>query len=120
MTPEPVDENARWTFRVSLLILGLCVMAMVYLSEALVGTIEPVLNSSGLSALFVGVIVIPIIGNAAEHAASIQVAYRNQMELALGISMGSSMQVAVDMKSGELQFESPPVLREKLERAWRE
>ena len=68
---------------------------MVYLSEALVGTIEPVLNTSGLSPFFIGVIVIPIIGNAAEHAAAIQLAFKNQMELALGISLGSSMQVAL-------------------------
>lgn len=94
-TIELLGPAARWSFRVSLLILGLCVVAMVYLSEALVGTIEPVLNTSGLSPFFIGVIVIPIIGNAAEHAAAIQVAYKNQMELALGISMGSSMQVAL-------------------------
>jgi Ca2+:H+ antiporter len=92
---EQAAIDSRWSLKISLLLLVVCVVAMVYLSEALVGTIEPVLNSSGLSPLFIGVIVIPIIGNAAEHAAAIRVAFKNQMELALSISMGSSMQVAL-------------------------
>lgn len=91
----PEETKPAWTLRRALIVLILSVLAMAYLSEALVGSIEPLLKTSGMSELFVGIIVIPIIGNAAEHAVAIQVAMKNKMELALGVSMGSSMQVAL-------------------------
>jgi len=100
-TSEPGDEvleessKPPWSLRKSLLVLLLSVLAMAYLSEALVGSIEPLLKVSGMSELFVGIILIPIIGNAAEHAVAVQVAMKNKMELAIGVSMGSSMQVAL-------------------------
>lgn len=98
-TLEPGDEviegEPKWSLRVALALLVASVVAMVYLSEALVGSIEPLLHVSGLSSFFIGVIIIPIIGNAAEHAVAVQVALKNQMELAIGVSMGSSMQIAL-------------------------
>jgi Ca2+:H+ antiporter len=92
---EVVESEPQWSLRVALLLLVGSVIAMAYLSEALVGSIEPLLHDSGLSPLFIGVIVIPIIGNAAEHAVAVQVALKNQMELTIGVSMGSSMQIAL-------------------------
>lgn len=65
------------------------------MSEMLVGEIEAVTETLGLTELFVGVIVVAIIGNAAEHSAAILVAHRNQMDLALGIAVGSSTQIAL-------------------------
>ncbi|MBI5879659.1 MAG: calcium/proton exchanger [Chloroflexi bacterium] len=99
-TAQPGDEIVEetqppWTLRKALIVLILSVVAMAFLSETLVGSIDPLLKASGMSQLFVGIILIPIIGNAAEHAVAIQVAVKNQMELALGVSMGSSMQVAL-------------------------
>jgi Ca2+:H+ antiporter len=98
-TVEPGDEVVEveppMSLRLSLVLLTLSVIAMAYLSEALVGSIEPLLKESGLSPFFIGIIIIPIIGNAAEHAVAIQVAIKNQMDQALCVRMGSSMQVAL-------------------------
>jgi Ca2+:H+ antiporter len=99
-TIEPGDEIVKgaephWSLRTALSVLFASVVGMAYLSETLVGSLEPTLKASGLSQAFVGVILIPIIGNAAEHAVAVQVALKNQMELSLGVSMGSSMQIAL-------------------------
>ncbi|HEY9854345.1 MAG TPA: calcium/proton exchanger [Stenomitos sp.] len=64
-------------------------------SEFLVGSIEAVTHQWGLSELFIGVILIPLIGNAAEHLTSVTVAMKNKMDLSLGIAVGSSLQIAL-------------------------
>ena len=68
---------------------------IAWLSEILVGQIEPVTRSLGMTELFVGVIVVAVIGNAAEHSTAIMVARRNQMDLAMNIATGSSTQIAL-------------------------
>ena len=68
---------------------------VAWLSEIFVGAIEPATHALGMSPLFVGVMVVAIIGNAAEHAAAVMLARRNQMDLALGVSVGSSVQIAL-------------------------
>jgi len=75
--------------------LVISVLFLAALSEILVGAIEPVVREHGLTELFVGVIIVPIIGNAAEHLVAVEMALKNKMELALGIALGSSMQVAL-------------------------
>ena len=65
------------------------------MSEILVAAIEPAAKVLGLSSLFVGVFVVGIIGNAAEHSTAIFAALRNRMDLALSIALGSSVQVAL-------------------------
>lgn len=64
-------------------------------ADYLVGTIDEIVESSGLSKTFIGLIVIPIVGNAAEHVTAIYVAYRNKMDLAIGVAIGSSIQIAI-------------------------
>ncbi len=64
-------------------------------SELLVGSLEAATESLGLTALFTGVIVIPIIGNAAEHATAVTVAMKNKMDLSLTVAVGSSLQIAL-------------------------
>ena len=64
-------------------------------AELLVGTLEPALKQFGLTELFVGVVVVAIIGNAAEHYSAIAAARRDQMTLAVEISVGSSAQIAL-------------------------
>ena len=64
-------------------------------SEILVGSIEHVSQTLGLTELFIGVIVIAIIGNAAEHSTAILMAMKNKMDLSLNIAMGSSTQIAM-------------------------
>jgi Ca2+:H+ antiporter len=79
----------------SFLLLFGATAAVAYVSEAFVGAIEPMTEEVGLSELFVGVIVVPIVGNIAEHIVGVQIAYKNQMDFSMGISLGSSIQVAL-------------------------
>ncbi len=64
-------------------------------SEFLVGTLEVASKQLGLSELFTGVIILPIIGNAAEHATAVTDALKNKMDLSLNVAVGSSMQIAL-------------------------
>jgi Ca2+:H+ antiporter len=68
---------------------------IAWMSELLVGAIEPTAESLGLGEAFVGVFVVAVLGNAAEHSTAIRVAMRNRMDLSLGIAIGSSVQVAL-------------------------
>jgi Ca2+:H+ antiporter len=65
------------------------------MSEVMVGAIEPAPHELGLSNVFVGVFVVAIVGNAAEHATAISAAMKNRMDLSLSIAIGSSVQVAL-------------------------
>jgi Ca2+:H+ antiporter len=76
------------------MMLGSTVL-LAWLSEVLVGSTEQAIKTFGLSEFFVGVIVIPIVGNAAEHFVAITSAVRNKMELSMSISLSSSMQIAL-------------------------
>lgn len=88
-------EHAGWSLRRALVILLVSVVFIAALSEVLVGAIEPVIKEHGLTELFVGIIIVPIIGNAAEHLVAVEMALKNKMELTLGIALGSSMQIAL-------------------------
>ena len=68
---------------------------LAVLSEILVGSIKPFIETFGLSEFFVGVILIPTIGNLAEHIVAVQLAFKNKMEFAMAVSFGSSLQVAL-------------------------
>jgi len=68
---------------------------IVWMSEILVGAIEPTAHEFGLSNVFVGVFVVAILGNAAEHATAITAALKDRMDLSLSIAIGSSVQVAL-------------------------
>ena len=69
--------------------------AVAYVSEAFVGAIEPLVEDIGISELFIGVILVPIVGNIAEHVVGVQIAYRNNMDFSMAVSLGSSLQVAL-------------------------
>ncbi|NWG19406.1 MAG: calcium/proton exchanger [Chloroflexi bacterium] len=94
-TAEIEHHTAKWSVPVSLGILAAATIAIVFLSEFLVGAVEPVVEQLGVSELFLGVILIPIVGNVAEHIVGVQVAMKNKMDLSLSISLGSSMQIAL-------------------------
>lgn len=64
-------------------------------AEYLVGSIEGIVERTGMSRTFIGLILIPIVGNAAEHVTAIVVAYKNKMDLAIGVAIGSSLQIAL-------------------------
>ena len=80
---------------VSFVMLLVATAAVAYVSEAFVGAIEPLVEEIGVSELFVGVILVPIVGNIAEHVVGVQIAYKNQMDFSMAVSLGSSLQVAL-------------------------
>ncbi len=88
-------EDVPFGPKASLALLLVATAAVAYVSEAFVGAIEPLVEEVGISELFVGVIVIPIVGNIAEHVVGVQIAYRNQMDFSMAVSLGSSLQVAL-------------------------
>jgi Ca2+:H+ antiporter len=93
---ETSEESAfGWTPRRSVLMLAVAGVAVGVMSEVLVGSIAEASESVGLSEFFIGVIVVAIVGNAAEHWVAILVAYKNKMNLAVNIAIGSSAQVAL-------------------------
>jgi Ca2+:H+ antiporter len=93
-TPEG-DEHPSWSKRKALTMLLGATAFVALMSEFLVGSLEPALESLGLSELFVGLIVIPIIGNAAEHSSAVLFAIRNKIDVTLEIAIGSSTQIAL-------------------------
>ena len=96
---DPVSREphppAGWSARHALAVLGVSVAFIALLSEFLVGSIEAVTQSLGLSEFFLGVILIPIVGNVAEHLVAVQVAIKDKMDLSLSIAIGSSLQIAL-------------------------
>jgi Ca2+:H+ antiporter len=79
----------------SLTVLLIATAAIVWMSEMLVGTVEHVVLEIGITEFFLGIIIVPLIGNVAEHLVAVTVAAKNQMELSLAISVGSSLQIAL-------------------------
>jgi len=88
-------EAPPWSVRRALIVLVFATAGIAWMSELLVGSVEHVVTQIGLSEFFLGIIIIPIIGNVAEHLVAVQVALKNQMELSLAISVGSSLQIAL-------------------------
>ena len=94
---EEGDEEAAfgWSVRRSVVMLAIAGIAVGAMSEILVGSISEASESIGLSEFFIGVIVVAIVGNAAEHWVAVLVAHKNKMNLAVNIAIGSSAQVAL-------------------------
>ncbi len=88
---------ARWrtTYWLPVAVLAGATVVIAVMSETLVGTIEPLTHQIGLNQFFVGLILLPIIGNAAEHYSAITSAMRNHLEISMAITAGSSIQVAL-------------------------
>jgi Ca2+:H+ antiporter len=93
--PTPVSLLPPWSLKKSILILVLATIGIVWLSEVLVGVVEPVVASLGVSEFFLGIILIPIIGNVAEHLVAVQFAGQNKMALSVEIAVSSSLQIAL-------------------------
>lgn len=79
----------------ALLALTLITVLVAVASELLTGAIEAVSDSWGVNATFLGLIVLPIAGNAAEHITAVFVAVKDKMDLAIGVALGSSIQIAI-------------------------
>ncbi|WP_423410651.1 calcium/proton exchanger [Heyndrickxia sp. MSNUG] len=89
------DEEPEWSKGKAIMILLAATVAVAYVAENLVHTFEAVGESFGWSELFIGVIIVAIVGNAAEHASAIIMAYKNKMDVAVEIAVGSTLQVAM-------------------------
>lgn len=92
---DPMGDLKTWSIRLSVGVLVASTVATVVLAELLVGTVEHVAEDFNLSELFVGVIVVPIIGNVAEHFSAVVFAYKNKPDISQAIAAGSSTQVAL-------------------------
>jgi len=92
-----VHEHAEpeWSTRRALIVLLVSTGFIVWSSEVLVGVVEHVVTSLGWTEFFLGIIIVPIVGNVAEHLVAVRVAAKDQMQLSLEISVGSSLQIAL-------------------------
>jgi Ca2+:H+ antiporter len=90
-----VDLDGLWSVRRAVTVLAVVGILVGVMSELLVGALEPAVESFGLSKLWVGLILVPIVGNAAEHSTAITMAIRGKVDLAIDIAVGSSGQVAL-------------------------
>ena len=92
---ETVSHEARWSLPRALTILAAATVGVAILSEVLVGAVGHVTETLGLTEVFLGIIIIPLVGNVAEHLVAVEVAMKDDMELSLAISLGSSLQIAL-------------------------
>jgi Ca2+:H+ antiporter len=94
---RPRDEHAApsWSMRHAVLVLVVATILVAWLSEILVGATQETIATLGVSEFFLGVIIIPIVGNAAEHGAAVMMAAKNKMDLSFAVAVGSSTQVAL-------------------------
>ena len=89
------EHEATWSIRKAVIVLAAATGATVFVSELLVRTVEPVTHQLGWSEFFVGIIIVPLIGNAAEHFSAVTFAAKNRVDLTMAIAAGSSTQIAL-------------------------
>lgn len=89
------EAHSTWSTRTAVLVLLGATMLIAVLSEVLVGAVGETVKTIGMSEFFIGIIVVPLVGNVAEHAVAVQTAYKNKMELSMAVSLGSSLQIAL-------------------------
>jgi len=92
---QQLEIHKEWSKKKSFLLLGLSMAGVIVISEILVGSIEVVTAEFGFGELFVGAIIIGIVGNAAEHSSAIFLARKGKMDLSIGIAAGSGTQIAL-------------------------
>jgi Ca2+:H+ antiporter len=88
-------EGRAWTVKRSVIVLTIVTGLIALFSELLVSAIEPTARRLGMTQVFVGVILVALVGNAAEHSTAVLVAIKDKMDLAFGIAVGSSLQIAL-------------------------
>ena len=91
--PPEVPQLSKW---VAMLTLAISTAFVAICAEGMVDSIDAITGpGSGISRTFVGLILLPIVGNAAEHATAVTVAIKDKMDLSIGVAVGSSMQIAL-------------------------
>lgn len=89
------EHHPEWSRKVAVTILLAATVGVAWMSEILVGSVEHAAQSMGMTRVFVGVIVVAVIGNAAEHSTAVLMALKNKMDLAVHIAVGSGIQIAL-------------------------
>jgi Ca2+:H+ antiporter len=94
---ELIEEEGgpEWSVRLSVFWLGMASVLVALEGDVLVEAVKPVTQAMGIGDLFVGLVIIPIVGNVPEHYAAVLLAGRNKMDLSLAIAAGSAIQVAI-------------------------
>ncbi len=92
---DPEEEHGVWSKTRSMVVLLASAATVGLMSEALVASVEPAGQAIGMNEVFIGVILVAIVGNAAEHSTAILVALKNKMDLSINVAVGSSLQIAL-------------------------
>lgn len=92
---DEADEKPKWSLSKSVIILAAATFFVALQSETLVATVEHTVKQFGLPEVFIGIIIIPILGNIAEHASAMIMAVNNKVDISIEIAVGSSMQIAL-------------------------
>ncbi|MCC6324699.1 MAG: calcium/proton exchanger [Candidatus Brocadia sp.] len=93
---EDIEATApKWSLRTSLIVLISATVGLVYMSEILVHQIEPLVEATHIPPAFVGLIILPLVGNVAEHSVAVGTAMKNKINLSLAIAAESSVQIAL-------------------------
>ncbi len=92
---EAEPHGTPWSMSLTLCVMAVVTLLIVWMSEILVGTVEHASKALGLTNLFVGVVVVAVVGNAAEHSTAVLMALRNRMEISISIAVGSTTQIAL-------------------------
>lgn len=93
--PGEAEEEPEWSRRYALLVLAGATALVALMSEVLIEAVEASIETIGLNELFLGVVVIAVIGNAAEHSSAVMMAWKNKMDLSVAIAASSSIQIAL-------------------------
>ena len=88
-------HGPEWSARRAVAVMAAATLAVAWMSEILVSEVTQAAASLGMTRVFLGVVVVAVVGNAAEHSTAVLMALRNRMEIALGIALGSSLQIAL-------------------------
>jgi Ca2+:H+ antiporter len=94
-TGEEEEEEKHMTWPMAIVFLAIITITVAVCSEYLVNSIEGITLAWGISETFAGMILLPIVGNAAEHLTAVTVSIKNKMDLAIGVAVGSSQQIAM-------------------------
>jgi Ca2+:H+ antiporter len=92
---HPASGEPHWPARLAIGVLLLSTGSVAVISDVFVGTLASVITTLGISAAFLGLVIVPLVGNIAENIVGIKIAYRNQMDFSMVVSLGSSQQVAL-------------------------
>lgn len=92
---EEDPEEPDWSLRKGVIVMSAAAVAVAVMSEVLVSTVEGAAEQFGLGEAFIGIILIPILGNVAEHASAVIMAFKGKINISIEVAVGSSMQIAM-------------------------